>query len=46
LEDGVSALTNLGYSAQSAKKAVQKAQAALGESDLERLIKEALRLLS
>ena len=46
LEDGVSALTNLGYSVQSAKKAVQKAQAAVGETDLERLIKEALRLLS
>jgi Holliday junction DNA helicase RuvA len=46
VEDGVSALTNLGYSIQSAKKAVQKAQAAMGETDLERLIKEALRLLS
>ena len=46
LEDSISALTNLGYSAQSAKKAVQKAQTALGETDLERLIKEALKLLS
>jgi Holliday junction DNA helicase RuvA len=46
MEDSISALTNLGYSAKSAKMAVQKAQAAVGKTDLERLIKEALRLLS
>ena len=46
MEDSISALTNLGYAAQAAKKAVQKAHAAVGETDLERLIKEALKLLS
>jgi Holliday junction DNA helicase RuvA len=43
-EDAVAALTSLGYSRQSAVKAVQKAQDSLeGEKDLEVLVRTALR---
>ena len=42
-EDAVAALTSLGYSRQSAVKAVQKAQVSSeDEMDLERLVREAL----
>jgi len=46
LEDALSALVNLGYSAKSAKMALDKARSRLGEMTLEELIREALRALS
>jgi holliday junction DNA helicase RuvA len=46
MEDALSALVNLGYSSKSAKMAVDKAQARIGELTLEGLIREALRTLS
>ncbi|MFO7601692.1 MAG: Holliday junction branch migration protein RuvA [Candidatus Desulfacyla sp.] len=46
MDDALSALVNLGYSTKSAKMAVDKAQASLGEMTLEGLIREALRALS
>lgn len=44
--DALSALINLGYSANAAKKAVDKASQTINNDSLEALIKEALRLLS
>jgi len=44
--DALSALINLGYSANAAKKAVDKARQTVNNESLESLIKEALRLLS
>jgi len=44
--DALSALVNLGYSANAAKKAVDKASQTINNDSLEALIKEALRLLS
>ena len=44
--DALSALVNLGYSANAAKKAVDKASQTVNNDSLEALIKEALRLLS
>jgi len=46
LDDALSALVNLGYSAKSAKLAVDKARSQIGEMTLEELIREALRTLS
>jgi Holliday junction DNA helicase RuvA len=46
MDDALSALVNLGYSIKSAKMAVDKAQARVGEMTLEGLIREALRTLS
>lgn len=46
IEDAVSALVNLGYPPRSARKAVESARSREGASDLEGLIREALRLLS
>jgi Holliday junction DNA helicase RuvA len=46
MDDALSALVNLGYSAKSAKMAVDRAQAGVGEITLEGLIREALRTLS
>jgi Holliday junction DNA helicase RuvA len=46
LDDALSALTNLGYPAKSAGRAVEKAASGLEEISLESLIKEALRLLA
>jgi len=46
MDDALSALVNLGYSTKSAKMAMDKAQASLGEMTLEGLIREALRALS
>jgi Holliday junction DNA helicase RuvA len=45
-DDALSALLNLGYSAKSAKNAVEKARFAIKDISLEGLIKEALRLLT
>ncbi|MGD2125923.1 MAG: Holliday junction branch migration protein RuvA [Desulfobacteraceae bacterium] len=45
-EDAISALSNLGYPAKSARKAVDRACAVIKEADLEALIKEALRILA
>lgn len=44
--DALSALINLGYAPNAAKKAVDKAQQTVNNDSLEALIKEALRLLS
>lgn len=44
--DALSALVNLGYSANLAKKAVDKARQSVNNNSLETLIKEALRILS
>lgn len=46
VDDAVSALLNLGYSAKSAKSAVDRARSALEDITLEGLIKEALRLMA
>ena len=46
LDDAVSALLNLGYSAKAAKGAVEKARHTVKDANLEGLIKEALRLLT
>jgi Holliday junction DNA helicase RuvA len=46
MDDALSALVNLGYSIKSAKMAVDKAQARVGEMTLEGLIREALKTLS
>lgn len=46
MDDALSALANLGYSAKSAKMAVDKARSRLGEMTLEELIREALKTLS
>ena len=46
LDDDVSALLNLGYSAKLAKKAVEKAHSGKEDMSLENLIKEALRVLA
>lgn len=46
IEDAVSALMNLGYPSRSARKAVELARPRIEASDLEGLIREALRLLS
>jgi holliday junction DNA helicase RuvA len=46
MDDALSALVNLGYSAKSAKMAVDKARARVVEATLEGLIREALRTLS
>jgi len=46
VEDALSALVNLGYSAKSAKTAVERASQRAGEMTLEGLIREALRALS
>ena len=46
MDDAFSALVNLGYSAKSAKMAVDKAKSRVGEMTLEGLIREALRTLS
>lgn len=46
LDDALSALLNLGYSAKSAKGAVHKAISAAQDVNLEGVIKEALRLLA
>ena len=45
MDDALSALLNLGYSAKAAKRAVDKAVPNVKEMNLEGLIKEALRLL-
>ena len=46
LDDALSALLNLGYSAKPARSAVEKARSRVGDVNLEGLIKEALRLLA
>ena len=46
LDDAISALLNLGYSAKLAKNAVGKAHSSNEDSSLESLIKEALRVLA
>ncbi|MFH1628310.1 MAG: Holliday junction branch migration protein RuvA, partial [Pseudomonadota bacterium] len=46
LDDSLSALVNLGYSAKSARMAVEKAKSRVEEMTLEGLIREALRILS
>jgi Holliday junction DNA helicase RuvA len=46
LDDAASALMNLGYSAKSAKDAVEKARSRLETVNLQFLIKEALRVLA
>ena len=46
LDDAASALMNLGYSAKSAKDAVEKARSRLETLNLQSLIKEALRVLA
>ena len=46
LDDALSALLNLGYSAKAAKTAVNKAITGAEDQDLEEVIKEALRLLA
>lgn len=46
LDDALSALLNLGYSAKPARRAVEKARSAAGDVGLEGVIKEALRLLA
>ncbi len=46
LDDAVSALLNLGYSAKLSKNAVEKAHSGTEDMSLESLIKEALRVLS
>jgi holliday junction DNA helicase RuvA len=45
LDDAASALVNLGYSAKSARAAVEKARTRLETFDLQSLIKETLRVL-
>jgi Holliday junction DNA helicase RuvA len=45
-DDALSALVNLGYSSKSAKEAVDRARAVAGDATLEKLIKEALRILA
>jgi Holliday junction DNA helicase RuvA len=45
-DDALSALVNLGYSSKSAKEAVDRARAVVGDATLEKLIKEALRILA
>jgi Holliday junction DNA helicase RuvA len=44
--DALSALVNLGYSSKSAKEAVDRAHAVAKDATLEKLIKEALRILA
>jgi Holliday junction DNA helicase RuvA len=46
LDDAVSALLNLGYSAKLAKKAVEEGHSGKEDMSLENLIKEALRVLA
>jgi Holliday junction DNA helicase RuvA len=46
LDDAASALVNLGYSAKSARDAVEKARTRLETFNLQSLIKEALRVLA
>ena len=46
LDDAASALVNLGYSAKSARDAVEKARSRLETFNLQSLIKEALRVLT
>jgi len=46
LDDAASALVNLGYSAKSARDAVEKARSHLETFNLQSLIKEALRVLA
>jgi Holliday junction DNA helicase RuvA len=46
IDDSLSALLNLGYSRQSAGRAIEKAQTEIGEMSLEGLIKEALKILA
>jgi holliday junction DNA helicase RuvA len=46
LDDAASALVNLGYSAKSARDAVEKARPRLETINLQSLIKEALRVLA
>ena len=46
IDDALSALLNLGYSAKSAKSAIERARNSIREMTLEGLIREALRLLA
>ena len=46
IDDALSALVNLGYSAKSAKPALEKARDTVNEMTLEGLIREALRILA
>jgi len=46
IDDALSALTNLGYSAKSAKMAIERAKSRVKEITLEGLIRDALRILS
>jgi Holliday junction DNA helicase RuvA len=46
LEDAVSALVNLGYTANSAKKAIEEARSTIKEFTLEGLIRGALKILA
>jgi Holliday junction resolvasome RuvABC DNA-binding subunit len=46
LDDAASALLNLGYSAKSARDAVERARSRLETFNLQSLIKEALRVLA
>lgn len=46
LDDAISALVNLGYTAKAAKQAVEKARDSLDEASLEGIIREALRRLA
>jgi Holliday junction DNA helicase RuvA len=46
IDDALSALLNLGYSAKSAKPALEKARDTVNEMTLEDLIREALRILA
>jgi Holliday junction resolvasome RuvABC DNA-binding subunit len=46
LDDALSALLNLGYSAKPARRAVEKARSTVSDAGLEGVIKEALRLLA
>lgn len=46
VDDALSALLNLGYSAKPARSAVEKARSAVEEMTLEELIRDALRILA
>jgi holliday junction DNA helicase RuvA len=46
VDDALSALVNLGYSAKAARTAVDRAKSRIGQVTLEELIREALRTLS
>jgi Holliday junction DNA helicase RuvA len=45
-DDALSALLNLGYSSKAAKKAIEKARSRIDDPSIEKLIREALRVLA